>query len=146
MGWLADPGRTAADGSRSAGYLDPSTKHSSAAILSLCSRRGGRRRASASRGTLPNDLWQIDATRVALAAREQAWMLDVVDDHGRYLLAAVAWASRSWLSRARACACARVLAMLISPRTLGRPRGALSRLRCGLRAAPTAKVKSQDVV
>jgi hypothetical protein len=60
-------------------------------------------------GVPPNDLWQIDATQVALAAREPAWMLDVVDDHGRYLLAAVVWASRSWLSRARVRVRARVL-------------------------------------
>jgi hypothetical protein len=27
---------------------------------------------------LPNDLWQVDATQVALAAGEQAWIVDVV--------------------------------------------------------------------
>lgn len=35
-----------------------------------------------------NDLWQIDATRVALATRKKAWVMDMLDDHTRYLLAA----------------------------------------------------------
>lgn len=40
---------------------------------------------------LANDLWQIDATQVPLAADERpAWVVDVVDDHARFLLAAVA--------------------------------------------------------
>jgi transposase InsO family protein len=37
-----------------------------------------------------NDLWQIDATRVRLSNRRTAWVLDAIDDHSRYLLAAVA--------------------------------------------------------
>jgi transposase InsO family protein len=37
-----------------------------------------------------NDLWQIDATRVLLSAGEPAWILDCLDDHARYLLAAFA--------------------------------------------------------
>ena len=37
-----------------------------------------------------NDLWQIDATQVHLATRKRAWVLDTIDDHSRYLLAAVA--------------------------------------------------------
>jgi len=37
-----------------------------------------------------NDLWQIDATCVRLASRRKAWVLDTIDDHSRYLLAAVA--------------------------------------------------------
>lgn len=37
-----------------------------------------------------DDLWQIDATRVLLATRRAAWVLDAIDDHSRYLLAAVA--------------------------------------------------------
>jgi transposase InsO family protein len=41
----------------------------------------------------PNELWQIDATQLALAAGEPAWVVDVVDDHARYLLAALACAS-----------------------------------------------------
>jgi len=35
-----------------------------------------------------NDLWQIDATRVLLASGDPAWILDCLDDHARYLLAA----------------------------------------------------------
>jgi transposase InsO family protein len=39
---------------------------------------------------ISNDLWQIDATRVRLANKRIAWILDMIDDHSRYLLAAVA--------------------------------------------------------
>jgi transposase InsO family protein len=42
-----------------------------------------------------NDLWQIDATRVLLRSREPAWILDCLDDHARYLLAAQACQSPS---------------------------------------------------
>jgi transposase InsO family protein len=37
----------------------------------------------------PNDLWQIDATRVVLADEHPVWVMDLLDDHARYLLAAV---------------------------------------------------------
>jgi transposase InsO family protein len=37
-----------------------------------------------------NDLWQIDATRVLLADRSPVWVVDLVDDHARFLLAALA--------------------------------------------------------
>jgi transposase InsO family protein len=39
---------------------------------------------------VPNDLWQIDATQVKLGGGERAWIIDVLDDHARYLLAALA--------------------------------------------------------
>src|SRR6266511_1686876 len=39
---------------------------------------------------IANDLWQIDATEVRLADQHKAYVLDVIDDHSRYLLAAVA--------------------------------------------------------
>jgi len=39
---------------------------------------------------LANDLWQIDATQLRLAGGEPAWIVDVLDDHARFLLAAVA--------------------------------------------------------
>lgn len=39
---------------------------------------------------LANDLWQIDATQVALADEEPVWVLDCLDDHARFLLAAIA--------------------------------------------------------
>jgi len=51
---------------------------------------------------VPNDLWQIDATRVHLADGTEVWVVDALDDHARYLLAAravlsptteAAWAS-----------------------------------------------------
>jgi transposase InsO family protein len=38
---------------------------------------------------VPNDLWQIDATRVHLADNSVVWIIDVIDDHARYLLAAM---------------------------------------------------------
>ena len=37
-----------------------------------------------------NDLWQIDATRVLLDDSGVAWVVDMIDDHSRYLLAALA--------------------------------------------------------
>jgi transposase InsO family protein len=37
-----------------------------------------------------NDLWQIDGTQVRLAGGKPAWVVDVLDDHARFLLAAIA--------------------------------------------------------
>ena len=37
-----------------------------------------------------NDLWQIDATQVALAGDEEAWIVDCLDDHARVCLCALA--------------------------------------------------------
>ncbi|MGH2450597.1 MAG: IS481 family transposase, partial [Candidatus Limnocylindria bacterium] len=42
---------------------------------------------------VPNDLWQIDGTQVELAGGEHVWVVDVLDDHARYLLAALACTS-----------------------------------------------------
>jgi transposase InsO family protein len=42
---------------------------------------------------LANDLWQIDGTQVTLADGEPAWIVDCLDDHARFLLAAIACAS-----------------------------------------------------
>lgn len=39
---------------------------------------------------VPNDLWQIDATEVRLTTGKRAYVIDIVDDHARFLLAAVA--------------------------------------------------------
>ncbi len=39
---------------------------------------------------VPNDLWQIDATRTHLQDGAEAWIVDALDDHARYLLAAQA--------------------------------------------------------
>jgi transposase InsO family protein len=38
----------------------------------------------------PNDLWQIDATQVWLAAGEAVWIVDCLDDHARFCLRALA--------------------------------------------------------
>jgi transposase InsO family protein len=42
---------------------------------------------------LANDLWQIDGTQVRLASSDPAWVVDCLDDHARFLLAAIACAS-----------------------------------------------------
>jgi transposase InsO family protein len=44
---------------------------------------------------LANDLWQIDGTPVKLADGRAAWVLDCLDDHARFLLAAHACPSPS---------------------------------------------------
>jgi transposase InsO family protein len=36
----------------------------------------------------PNDAWQIDATRWALTSRREVWVMDVLDDHSRLVVAA----------------------------------------------------------
>lgn len=41
----------------------------------------------------PNDLWQIDATRVLLADQTPVWVVDLVDDHARFLVGASAFAA-----------------------------------------------------
>lgn len=55
---------------------------------------------------LANDLWQIDATQLALADGRPAWVVDCLDDHARFLLAALACPSPSgeaaWACFARA--------------------------------------------
>ena len=57
---------------------------------SLSGRHEDRRPTSGSSGRSPNDLWQIDATRIVLADNTEVWVVDVIDDHSRYLLAAIA--------------------------------------------------------
>lgn len=37
---------------------------------------------------VPNDMWQIDATQVRLESRRKVWVINVLDDHARYLLEA----------------------------------------------------------
>ncbi len=39
---------------------------------------------------ISNDLWQIDATRIVLGDDTEAWVVDLIDDHSRYLLSALA--------------------------------------------------------
>jgi transposase InsO family protein len=53
---------------------------------------------------LPNDLWQIDGTEVVLVCGERVWVIDVLDDHARFLLAASACRSLDGES-AWACFC-----------------------------------------
>jgi transposase InsO family protein len=38
----------------------------------------------------PNELWQIDATQITLSDGVEVWIIDVLDDHSRYLLEALA--------------------------------------------------------
>lgn len=58
----------------------------------LVALRPGRRPKATRRFAreIPNDLWQMDATRVKLASGAWCWVIDVLDDHARFLLAAVA--------------------------------------------------------
>lgn len=39
---------------------------------------------------ISNDLWQIDATQIRLVTKKKVWILDMIDDHSRYLLSALA--------------------------------------------------------
>ena len=39
---------------------------------------------------IANDLWQIDATRIVLADDTEAWVINLLDDHSRYLVASLA--------------------------------------------------------
>jgi hypothetical protein len=71
-----------------------------------------------------SDLWQIDATEVALASGKKAWVLDCLDDHARFLLAALAVASPSgeaaWACFLQASARrVRKLVRLLQPRQSG---------------------------
>jgi len=80
--------------------LDPpaiSTVHQALRRNQLVSAQPPRRRTALTRfeRDLPNDLWQIDATQFALADGSPAWIVDALDDHARYLLAALACASPS---------------------------------------------------
>ena len=53
------------------------------------SHRSGRgRRGDGSSGPDPNDAWQIDATRWALRSGREVWVMDVLDDHSRLVVAA----------------------------------------------------------
>jgi transposase InsO family protein len=60
---------------------------------------------------VPNDLWQIDATKVRLADGTEVWVMDALDDHARFLLAAralspsteAAWSCFEEAAAATAC-------------------------------------------
>jgi transposase InsO family protein len=71
-----------------------STVHQALKRNGLVSAQPPRRPRAERRFERPysNDLWQIDATRVLLASGEAAWIVDCLDDHARYLLAAHACA------------------------------------------------------
>ena len=67
-----------------------STIHRTLTRNHLVAAQPPRRRPAKKRfeRAVANDLWQIDATQVKLAGGERAWLVDIVDDHARYLLAA----------------------------------------------------------
>jgi transposase InsO family protein len=81
-----------------------STIHQVLRRAGLVGDQGRRRRLAMRRfeRPVPNDLWQIDATQVALAGGTRAWVIDILDDHARYAIGAraclrattsVAWAA-----------------------------------------------------
>lgn len=75
------------------GCVDPpaiSTVHASLRRHGLVGEQPARRRLAWRRfeRPVPNDLWQIDATCVALTDATKAWVVDVLDDHARYAIAA----------------------------------------------------------
>jgi len=74
-----------------------STIHRTLTRNHLVAPRPLRRRPAKKRFERPvaNDLWQIDATQVKLAGDQRVWVVDIVDDHARYLLAADACAALS---------------------------------------------------
>src|SRR5438128_8184072 len=67
-----------------------STVHQTLKRNHLVAPQPPRRRPAKKRFERPvaNDLWQIDATQIKLAGDERVWVVDIVDDHARYLLAA----------------------------------------------------------
>jgi transposase InsO family protein len=77
-----------------AGWDPPavSTIHQALRRNNLVASRPSRRSKALKRfeRDVTNDLWQIDATEWRLADATKAYVIDVVDDHSRYLLAAIA--------------------------------------------------------
>jgi transposase InsO family protein len=69
-----------------------STVHAILRRAGLIGEQSQRRRVALQRfeRPVPNDLWQIDATQVALADGSKAWVVDVLDDHARFAIAAKA--------------------------------------------------------
>lgn len=69
-----------------------STVHAILRRAGLIGEQGHRRRLALRRfeRPVPNDLWQIDATQLALADGSKAWVVDVLDDHARFAIAAKA--------------------------------------------------------
>jgi transposase InsO family protein len=67
-----------------------STVHAILRRHSLIGDQGRRRQLALRRfeRPVPNDLWQIDATQVALADKSKVWVIDVLDDHARFAIAA----------------------------------------------------------
>lgn len=68
------------------------TIHRALTRNSLVPPQPPRRRKAKLRFERPvaNDLWQIDGTQVRLADGRAAWVVDCLDDHARFLLAAIA--------------------------------------------------------
>jgi transposase InsO family protein len=77
-----------------AGFTPPavSSIHQALRRNHLVADQAPRRRKAFKRfqREISNDLWQIDATQVRLVNSRKAWALDMIDDHSRYLLSAVA--------------------------------------------------------
>jgi transposase InsO family protein len=77
-----------------AGFEAPavSTVHQTLRRNGLVAAQPPRRRKADQRfeREISNDLWQIDATRIVLSDGDVAWVVDLLDDHSRYLLAAIA--------------------------------------------------------
>lgn len=84
---------------RRAGIEPPatSTVHQALRRNHLVARQPRRRPKALKRfeREVPNDLWQIDATQVSLASGKEAWVVDCLDDHARFLLHALACKSPS---------------------------------------------------
>jgi transposase InsO family protein len=77
------------------------------AILRRHGLVAGRRRRSTSalkrfERAVPNDLWQIDAPCVGLSDGTKAWVIDVLDGHARFAIAALA-CRRATTTAAWAC-------------------------------------------
>lgn len=75
-----------------AGVPAVSTVHAILRREGLVAVQGRRRRLAMRRfeRPVPNDLGQIDATQVGLADGSKAWVIDVLDDHARFAIAAKA--------------------------------------------------------
>jgi transposase InsO family protein len=53
-------------------------------LVVQCQHRG------ASNATRPNHLWQIDGTQVTLTDGSPAWVVDILDEHARFAIGAIA--------------------------------------------------------
>jgi transposase-like protein len=89
------------------GLSSPPATSTVHAVLKRNGLIGTRRRRPDSTPTrferaVPNDLWQVDATCVALADGSKVWVIDILDDHARFAIAARA-CRRATTTEAWAC-------------------------------------------